>query len=514
MAKQTIGTGTTANDGTGDTERAAWIKANANFGELYAAVPAPPTAASSSTNVSDVLFEAYPTETILNEKGGNDSVPVRITRVVSKQVQGTNTYYDTVTGYSINMDTAFNLVNPKLGAGRFAIESKYRQGQGQPLGTELHISAIAATQDEDGTALSGGGGGNEYRMVTGFVPHKYSDWGSVGGMNIRGAQIVLNDGWGSTPVQFVFTRATTGVAVGGSMSINNVAINQQTNNKQWLTQKNAAGTLDMSLPFIGTDDILVIAGSYRQNGSLAAANNNGNKALVDITAGGTSANSYYRIIAPSLAVTGDQWGDKLSATCTGNFIQEFRNYNASGSLIQRLTGKSRSFTSFSDEGSKQWSVGIDMSADSYNICGSNENLTTNQALKIDRTTLAAVFGGSLTSKLSTGGIGYSTGAGGTVTQATSKSTGVTLNKVSGQITMNAAALAASTSVAFTLTNSTIAAGDVVIVSIASGATSMSYMLQVEATAAGSCSIQVRNVSGGSLSEAIALNFAVIKAVAA
>ena len=111
----------------------------------------------------------------------------------------------------------------------------------------------------------------------------------------------------------------------------------------------------------------------------------------------------------------------------------------------------------------------------------------------------------------TNGIGYAPGAGGSVVQATSKSTGVTLNKLSGQITTNAAALAAGASAAFTLTNSQIAASDTVLVTIASGATSGSYVVQVEATAAGSCRIQLRNVSAGALSEAVVLNFAVIKA---
>lgn len=119
--------------------------------------------------------------------------------------------------------------------------------------------------------------------------------------------------------------------------------------------------------------------------------------------------------------------------------------------------------------------------------------------------------GAITSSSPTGGVGYATGAGGTVTQATSKSTGVTLNKVCGQITMNASALAAGAAVMFTLTNSTIAATDVVRVVIASGATSLAYIVQVEATAAGSCNIAVRNMSGGSLSEPIVLNFAVVKA---
>jgi hypothetical protein len=112
----------------------------------------------------------------------------------------------------------------------------------------------------------------------------------------------------------------------------------------------------------------------------------------------------------------------------------------------------------------------------------------------------------------TAGIGYATGAGGTVTQATSKSTGVTLNKISGQITMNGAALAAAAEVAFTLTNSTIAATDVVIVNIQSVGTAGAYLVSVGAVANGSCSITVSNASAGSLSQAIVLNFAVIKSV--
>ncbi len=50
--------------------------------------------------------------------------------------------------------------------------------------------------------------------------------------------------------------------------------------------------------------------------------------------------------------------------------------------------------------------------------------------------------------------------GGTVTQATNKTTGVTLNAASGQITMNGASLAGGAEATFTVTNSEIAATDV------------------------------------------------------
>ena len=110
----------------------------------------------------------------------------------------------------------------------------------------------------------------------------------------------------------------------------------------------------------------------------------------------------------------------------------------------------------------------------------------------------------------TAGIGYETGAGGTVTQGTSKSTGVTLNKTVGQITMHNATLNGDVEVTFTLTNSTIAATDVVIVNHSSAGTAGAYLVGVSAVGSGSCAITVSNASGGGLSEAIVLNFAVIK----
>ena len=109
--------------------------------------------------------------------------------------------------------------------------------------------------------------------------------------------------------------------------------------------------------------------------------------------------------------------------------------------------------------------------------------------------------------------GYITGEGGAVTQATSKSTGVTLNTKCGQITMHNAALDLDTTVSFTLTNSTIAATDLLVLNHVSGGTAGSYLLNAQA-AAGSASINVRNITGGSLGEAIVIGFAVIKAVIA
>jgi hypothetical protein len=111
--------------------------------------------------------------------------------------------------------------------------------------------------------------------------------------------------------------------------------------------------------------------------------------------------------------------------------------------------------------------------------------------------------------LNTDKAGYITGEGGVVTQATSKSTGVTLSKRCGEITLNNAALAASTTVTFTLTNTTIGASDLLVMNHSSAGTAGAYALTAQCSS-GSASISVRNITAGSLSEAIVIRFAVIK----
>ncbi|MDD5129592.1 MAG: hypothetical protein PHS66_00845 [Candidatus Omnitrophica bacterium] len=135
---------------------------------------------------------------------------------------------------------------------------------------------------------------------------------------------------------------------------------------------------------------------------------------------------------------------------------------------------------------------------------------TNNALIIDPS--GNLTGSAGITSSGSSGIGYATGAGGTVTQSTSKSTGVTINKPCGTITMNGAALAAATIVSFTVTNSTVAANDVIVTQHNSVGTIGAYTITANTPAAGSFQISVRNNTAGSLSEAIVIRFAVIKAV--
>lgn len=117
--------------------------------------------------------------------------------------------------------------------------------------------------------------------------------------------------------------------------------------------------------------------------------------------------------------------------------------------------------------------------------------------------------GAVTSS-GTAGIGYVAGAGGTVTQLTSKATTVVLNKLTGTITTTNAALAAATIVTFTVTDSTVAANDVIVMQHTSGGTVGAYTVMPNTSAAGSFKVTIRNNTAGSLGEALVLRFVVIK----
>lgn len=145
--------------------------------------------------------------------------------------------------------------------------------------------------------------------------------------------------------------------------------------------------------------------------------------------------------------------------------------------------------------------------DYFNALGSGVHsfkVNNTERFRIDSNGTALVTGA--------GGLGYGTGAGGTVTQLTSKSTTVTLNKPSGQIQMNNATLASNTAAEFLLTNSLITANDNVYVTF-SGNQSNNYSYKAKVVAGG-VYIIIKNESAGSLSEAVLLNFTVIKGAVA
>lgn len=112
-----------------------------------------------------------------------------------------------------------------------------------------------------------------------------------------------------------------------------------------------------------------------------------------------------------------------------------------------------------------------------------------------------------------GGIGYAVGAGGAVTQITSRATGVTLNNLSGAITTDSTSLAAAAEASFVVTNSYCKVGDCVVVTPRSGQTASTSVAFVTAVADGSFTITLSNLHASTADTgAMIINFVILKGV--
>jgi hypothetical protein len=134
--------------------------------------------------------------------------------------------------------------------------------------------------------------------------------------------------------------------------------------------------------------------------------------------------------------------------------------------------------------------------------------TVDSGVVINMTDLSRPLLGSTASA-----VGYATGTGGTVTQATSKSTGVTLDKRCGEITMNAATLGGDATVTFTMTNSAVANTDVMIMNQVGGGNIGVYSFNAVCNS-GSANIAVHNMTNNNRGDAIVIRYAVIKGAVA
>lgn len=156
-------------------------------------------------------------------------------------------------------------------------------------------------------------------------------------------------------------------------------------------------------------------------------------------------------------------------------------------------------------------------AAALNIGGNAATSTSaTSATSATNVTGSAAVTGAITTSSPTAAFGLASGAGGTITQATSKSTGVTLNKRCGKIETHNAALAGGASVSFLLTNSVIGLYDIVAVGISGlngQATDNAYSVR-SMTYNGSAYITLKNETAGSLSEQVPIIFSVIDGVIA
>lgn len=97
---------------------------------------------------------------------------------------------------------------------------------------------------------------------------------------------------------------------------------------------------------------------------------------------------------------------------------------------------------------------------------------------------------------------------GTVTQATSISTGVTLNALNGKVTTVASTLAADASASFVVTNSTVITASNIILGVNYAGTTGKVIAEVVAQEAGAFTVRITNVGTAVLNATVTVGFLV------
>lgn len=201
-------------------------------------------------------------------------------------------------------------------------------------------------------------------------------------------------------------------------------------------------------------------------------------------------------------------GQIITFPSTGIYQFEFSTYNGGTDVTVR--DLLRNYSAGFDANTASL-VTLNVTGTSGNALSVNQNMTANGNayvggfLSVTGNINAA--GVRVTSSI--GKLGYN--AGGNVTQATNKYTGVTLNSVTGTITMVNTAMANGNVATFTLTNSIVESSDYILVQHQSVGTLGAYVCTASPSS-GSAQIHVTKLTtdAGPLSEAIVLRYAVIK----
>jgi hypothetical protein len=434
---------------------------------------------------------------------------------------------------SINSITSAAASNLTLGTGTFGTALTFASATGAAT-FSAPVSVFGSTGTEVNFALNQSGVGQwSFRNIATSGDFRLSvggnDWLSL--VRTTGAATFTNTL--SVSATTASTSTTTGALIvsGGAGFAGNIHAGGTGNFSGAITATGAGtiggifygagqtnnisiGTSGSNQPFIQAYNNAFNAGqTLGLNTSAGGAVSIGNSATITTVNGTTASTS----TTTGSLVNAGGFGNAGAAYfgSTVSFTNQLIGNRASGGDIAELTGTSmtagqtinlRFGSRLTSGNSGSWNFTYQGDNDNTNSMGFGYYGVAN-ILTMTRAG-ATTFSGSARSTSATGGIGYATGAGGAVTQGTSRTTGVTLNNVCGAITLFTAA-GSATWQSFTVTNSAVAATDTIIVNQRSG-TDL-YMVHVTAVGAGSFRISFAT-TGGTTSEAPVFNFSVIKAV--
>jgi hypothetical protein len=343
-------------------------------------------------------------------------------------------------------------------------------------------------------------------------------WGKIGlTTHVSGILPIANGGTGSSTsagAAFALKAANADItslsAVTGLGNGSNGHINIDT---AGFVSMGAASTNQYRLrAFTTTSDTALTEAAL--NGNTQAANTSGVALKMGILATCATTTGY--------AGTGNLYGGYLQSTHT--LSTTISNLIGAQSIVANTgSGTVTSAVGFSAQLSNTGGgvftqyigyLAADGTANTYYGFYSNVNSGASKYSFFSGGTARSAFNGNIEIISNTALLGYGTGAGGTVTQLTSKGTAVTLNRPTGEITLNNSALAAATSTAFVVNNSVVTSNaDFVGVNIIDSISSnLAYQVTISNVTTGSFTVHVRNVSAGSLSDAIKIKFQVFKGV--
>lgn len=450
-----------------------------------------------------------------------------------------------------------NLATTKQIAGSSTANSAEEWGvfSNTGTGTAAEASLVVSNGGSSATGLSMGATGTAFTTAGGYIQdsgYLATGTGLAGGFSVisRAGDLRLYSG-GHTNLAATFDATTQGLTM---QSVNN-AINltggddtTDLNSKEWRQGVNhrtnaeepAAVIYARSTPSdngisigggTGTMNAATLiefftaADTTTTTGTRAAGFNSAGDLDLDSTTASTSSTTGSLTTAGGLGVVGDAWvGDVFNVSAPEVTI---------GQVRIRSDGNDRGISIEEFSGGESWQIGVNATGDlEFEDSGSTVRATfadgTGDLDLTSTTASTSISTGSLTtagglgvvgdiysgnailSTAPTAGIGYDTGAGGAVIQITSRTTGVTINRVAGVVTMFTAA-GTTTWQTFTVTNSAVEVNDVIILSQRTG--SDLIMTHVTKVANGSFNISFAT-TGGTTSDAAAINFAVIKGTSA